>query len=361
MKIALVYDRVNKWGGAERVLLALNELFPQAPLYTSVYSKRNSPWADIFPKVIPSFLQKLTYAHTRHEKFPFLMPHAFESFDFSGYDLVISVSSEAAKGVITNPTTKHISYCLTPTRYLWSGYEEYFTNKHKKLLAKPVIAYLRKWDKIASSRPDHFIAISSVVQARIKKYYARDSKIIHPPVDIDNFSFNERVSNKQKDAPFLIVSRLVPYKKVDLAVETFNKLGEPLIIVGTGGELTKLKKKAQKNIRFKSNLSDKELAKLYKKSRALIFAQEEDFGIVAVEAMASGVPVIAFKKGGAIDIVEENKTGIFFEEQKFTALANAVEKFAKMKFDSAIISAHAKKFSKERFQKEFLSFINSKT
>ena len=190
MNVALVYDRVNKWGGAERVLLSLNKLFPKAPLYTSVYNQETSSWAKIFPKVIPSFLQKIPFAKSHHEVLPFLMPIAFESFNFSGFDLVISVTSEAAKGIITPPGTIHICYCLTPTRYLWSGYNEYFTNPLLKELSLPIVSYLQDWDQTAANRPDVMVGISKTVCTRIKKYYHRDSKLIYPPVDVDRFSFS---------------------------------------------------------------------------------------------------------------------------------------------------------------------------
>jgi len=184
MKVAIVYDRVNKWGGAERVLLVLHKMFPDAPLYTSVYDEKSAPWAGVFPKIITSFLQYLPFAKNNHELLPFLMPLAFESFDFSGFDLVISVTSEAAKGIITKPETLHVCYCLTPTRYLWSHHDQYFKNTIFKILSKPFIVYLKKWDKIAAQRPDRMIAISTEVKNRIKKYYQREVKIVFPPVNV---------------------------------------------------------------------------------------------------------------------------------------------------------------------------------
>src|SRR3989344_2367668 len=231
-KVALVYDRVNKWGGAERVLLMLHEMFPDAPLYTSVYSREKAPWANVFPEVIPSFLQKFSFLRDRHELLAPLMSLAFESFDFSGYDLVISVTSEAAKGVITKPGTLHVCYCLTPTRYLWSHFDTYFSARGGpafgwKGITKPVVTYLRSWDKIAAQRPDVVIAISTAVQDRIKKYYNRGSEIIYPPVDIEKFQRKSvdttslRSDVVKQRRYFLIVSRLVPYKKVDLAIEAF--------------------------------------------------------------------------------------------------------------------------------------------
>ena len=191
MKVALVYDRINKWGGAERVLLALHKLFPNAPIFTSVYSPQKAPWANDL-KVKPSFLQKYPHVINNHELYPFLMPVAFERFNFTGFDLVISLTSEAAKGIVTKPGTVHICYCLTPTRYLWSGHEEYFKNPTLRFFSRPVVSYLRKWDKAAAKRPDTFIAISKEVQKRIKKYYGRESMVIYPPVELKGLATKEK-------------------------------------------------------------------------------------------------------------------------------------------------------------------------
>src|SRR3989304_6548899 len=242
MKTALVYDRVNKWGGAERVLLALHEIFSDAPLYTAVYSPAKAKWARVFPKVIPSFLQKIPLTKDRHEYLGTLMPVAFESFDFTGFDLVISVTSEAAKGIVTRPPTRHICYCLTPTRYLWSAYKTYFPKGSLlRTVSGPAVRYLKKWAVIAAQRPDIMVAISSAVQKRIKRYYQRDSIVLHPPVDISfiqksspNTSILYSNEVESRSPFFLVVARLVPYKRVDLAVAAFNKLGLPLVVVGKG-------------------------------------------------------------------------------------------------------------------------------
>lgn len=364
MKTAIVYDRVNKFGGAERVLLALNELFPDAPLYTAVYSPNKASWAKVFPKVIPSWLQKVPLATDRHEHFPYLMPLVFESFDFSEFDLVISVTSEAAKGIITKPKTLHICYLLTPTRYLWSHYDFYFNKPPSsfkvypfmKTLSKPIVNYLRSWDKIAAYRPDKVIAISNAVKKRIKRYYHRDSEIIFPPVEIEKFISSTKV--REKDY-YLFVSRLVPYKRPDLAIEAFNELGLPLIVIGDGSEEKKLKAKAKPNIKFINYLTDEKLAGYYQRTRGLIFPQEEDFGIVALEAQAAGTPVIAFKAGGALDTIIEGKTGIYFDRQDSVSLVNAVKKFEKMKFNKKILSNNAKKYSKDVFKKEFKEFVEN--
>lgn len=383
MKVALVYDRVNKWGGAERVLLALHKIFPDAPLYTSVYDKKKAPWANVF-KIKTSFLQNFPFASGNHEYYALLMPLSFESFTFDEYDLVISVTSEAAKGIITKPQTKHICYCLTPTRYLWSGYDEYFKNPILRFISRPVVSYLRFWDKIATQRPDSLIAISREVQKRIKKYYGRESKIIYPPLILnaevahksfrvhnagkvslskqnadganahsENFASSPRSDSQSSIVNgkyFLIVSRLVPYKKIDLAVKVFNKLGLPLKIVGTGVEKNKLKRAAKANIEFLDYLTDKELVEYYKECQALIFPQEEDFGLTILEAQSFGRPVIALKKGGALDTVTDGKTGIFFEVQSKKSLKGAILKFQKMNFDPEDSIKNAEKFSFEEFK-----------
>lgn len=355
MRVAIVYDRVNKWGGAERVLLTLHEMFPDAPLFTSIYNPQKAPWAKVFPKVVPSFLQKLPIK--KHELLAPLMPIAFESFDMTRMDLVISVTSEAAKGIITKPGTKHICYCLTPTRYLWSGYKDYFKSSIFKSITKPVVSYLRKWDKTAASRPDTMIAISTEVQKRIKKYYGRDSRVVYPPVfkfKTQKAKFKNEIQNSKF---FLIVSRLVPYKRVDLAVEAFNKLGLPLVIVGTGSQEKKLRKIAKANIKFAGYLTDEELVGYYQKAEALVVPQREDFGLVAVEAQSFGVPVIAYKAGGALDTVIEGVTGRFFDHQSVESLTGAIKESDKNDYNKKAVKNNAEKFSKERFKREFLKLI----
>lgn len=359
MKVALIYDRVNKWGGAERVLLALNEIFPKADLFTAVYSPKAAKWAKVFHQVAPSFLQKIPFAKDNHEFLGALTPIAFETFDFRDYDLVISVTSEAAKGVITKPETLHLCYCLTPTRYLWSARDYYFKKPPSKFrlvpffkrLSRPLVNYLRNWDKIAAQRPDRMIAISTAVKRRIKKYYKRDAEIIYPPVDIAKF---KKEGTVKKEKFYLVVSRLTPYKRVDLAIKAFNKLGKPLVIVGTGTEEARLKKMAGKTIFFVGELTDEKLADYYSKCTGLIFPQEEDFGIVVVEAQAAGAPVIAFKAGGALDTVIEGKTGVFFKRQTVGDLVRAVGKFEKLEFNRQILLKNAQRFSKEIFKKKFL-------
>jgi glycosyltransferase involved in cell wall biosynthesis len=364
MKVAIVYDRVNKWGGAERTLLAFHELFPEAPLYTSVYDENKASWAKVFPEIIPSFLQKLPVLRQYHELLGWLTPLAYETFNFDDFDCVISVTSEAAKGIITKPKTLHICYCLTPTRYLWSGYDEYLNKPPKPLswipfykqVSQPFLKYARNWDMVAAQRPDIYVAISSEVKKRIRTYYGRDSKILFPPVDAERFKIQD-LRFKKKDY-YLIVSRLVPYKKVDLAIKAFNELGLPLVIVGTGSEEKKLKEMARSNIKFTGFVKDEDLSEYYQNAKAFIYPQEEDFGITAVEAQAAGIPVIAYKKGGALDTVIDGKTGVLFSSQTKDSLICALNRFNKVReWNKNACVKNSEKFSKERFKSEFKLLI----
>ncbi len=369
MKVALVYDRINKWGGAERVLLALHEIFPNAPLYTSVYNPELAPWAKVFT-VKTSFLQNFPYASSHHEMLATLMPIAFESFSFHEYDLVISVTSEAAKGIVTQSHTKHICICLTPTRYLWSGYDTYFPNKLFKFLTRPIVQYLKKWDKIVAQRPDVYLAISTEVQKRIKKYYNRDSRILYPPITLSNhvpFQKKKRqIKNKQHAKQyFLVVSRLVPYKRIDIAVEACSLLQIPLKIVGSGSEERYLRSIAGPTVEFYNNLTDEELTTYYKECSAFLFPGIEDFGLTIIEAQQFGKPVIAYRGGGALETIIEGKTGEFFYPQTALGLTGALQKLLKKGIlgdysfsycESA--KENVKRFSKERFKKELLEQID---
>ncbi|MBI3396905.1 glycosyltransferase [Candidatus Woesebacteria bacterium] len=370
LKVAIVYDRVNKLGGAERVLLVLHEMFPDAPLYTSVYNSKTAKWAKVFPKVVTSFLQNIPLTKSRHDKLAIFMPLAFQSFNFDRYDLVVSVTSEAAKGIITRGKTKHICYCLTPTRYLWSGYGEYFKKDSLRdmvfrVVAIPFIKFLRIWDKKAAARPDKIIAISETVRERINKHYYRDSDVVYPPVK-NLGSMKDETSGEGGKKPnyklctvkyYLVVSRLVPYKKVDLAIKTFNELGLPLYIVGTGSEEKSLKKMAKNNIKFLGQLTDGELASYYENCEALIFPQEEDFGLVAVEAQSFGKPVIAFNKGGASETVVDGKTGVLFGKQTIRSLSESIRRLTKISINAKVCKINAMRFSENKFKKEFLKKV----
>lgn len=358
MKVALVYDRVNKWGGAERVLLALHKIFPNAPLYTSVYNRQTAPWADEFV-VKTSFLQGASALRKYNELLAIFMPLAFERLTFNEYDLVVSVSSEAAKGIITSPGTIHIAYCLTPTRYLWSSYEDYFSNNLVRFLSKGSVSYLRSWDRAAAQRPDHFIAISTEVKNRIKKYYRRESEVIFPPLMIEK----PAGPRKSKENYFLFVSRFSRfsyYKRADLVIEAFNKSGLPLKVAGSGPLLGKLKSRAKKNIEFLGELTDKSLAYYYENCIALVFPGREDFGLVMAEAQFFGKPVIAFKGGGAMDIVIEGVTGEFFNKQDPESLVASLKKFDRKRYNKADILRNSEKFTFGHFKEKLEKFITKK-
>jgi glycosyltransferase involved in cell wall biosynthesis len=353
MRIALVHEYLNQFGGAERMLLNLSAIFPDAPIYTLFYDKKSTGGVFEGLDIRTSFLQKLPFIKKYHRGFPLLMPFAIEQFDFKNFDTVISISASFAKGIITGPETKHICICLTPPRFLWDGSQKFVEDfgypKLIKNILPPFITYLRIWDREASFRVDEFWAISDFIKKRIKKYYFKDSEIIYPPVNISKFY----ISNKLDDY-FLMVGRLVGYKRFDLGVKVFNKLKLPLKIVGMGPELKKLKKIANNNIEFLGLVSDDQLAYIYSKAQALIFPQEEDFGIVPLEAMASGRPVIAYKSGGALETVIEGKTGLFFEEQTVDSLFYAIKNFDSNKFNPNICRAQAEKFDVEVFKKKLL-------
>ena len=355
MKVALVYDRVNKWGGAERVLMALHELFPAAPLYTSVYNAKRAAWAKVF-EVKTSFLQKLSAAHSNHEFIPFLMPLVVEHFSFDEYDLVISLTSEAAKGILTKPGTKHICYCLTPTRYLWSGYKDYLNTKVKQTLASPFISYLRKWDKLAARRPDVFVAASEEVKQRIKKYYNQDADaVIYPPTNLKDKNGGD---NKKNGDYFLVVSRFVPYKRIDLAIAACNALRVPLKIIGRGREEGRLRAMAGKTVEFVGSVSDGQLITYYKNCKALIFPGVEDFGLTIIEAQMFGKPVIAFRGGGALETVVEGKTGSFFAKQTKEALKEILITFNSKKFHPDTCKMQADKFSLRVFKEQFVKLVD---
>ncbi|MDP1743607.1 MAG: glycosyltransferase [Candidatus Amesbacteria bacterium] len=341
-RVAIVYDWVVKWGGAERVLLTLHEMFPDAPLYTSVYEPRSAGWAKVFPKI---YAPKVVL---NHKLFAWLLPIIFESYSFDDYDLVISVTSFAAKGIITKPGTRHICYCLTPTRFLWSHVDHYKTN-----LLGPVFNYLKYWDKQASSRPDKLIAISKTVQDRIKNYYHKDSEIIYPPVDTDYFvpSENPRVDY------FLLVGRMESYKNSKKIIEIFNQTNERLIVVGSGSQNLILKTLAGKNILFVGQATDEKLREYYQHCKAVIFWHEEDFGIVPVEAMSCGKPVIGLNIGGVSETVINNKTGILISDES-QELINAIKNFDSRKFDPKVIRDRALEYSKANFIGKLIKLCN---
>src|SRR4051812_19437704 len=360
MKVALVHDYLNQMGGAERVVMAFHEIFPDAPIYTSIYDPQRVDPAFQKMDIRTSFMQKFPLVTKHHQPYLPFYPFAMESLDLRGYDLVLSSSSAFAKGVITRPETMHICYCHTPMRWCWN-YDEYVEREQLGKIARSILPFfitgLRTWDQSSSMRVDHFIANSPVVAERIRKYYRRDAVVIPPPVDASRFSFDPTA---QPEDYFLIVSRLIPYKRIDLAIAACNKLQLPLIIIGGGRDLERLKKMAGPTIRFLGRLSDEEVLYYYAHCRALLFPGEEDFGITPLEAQASGRPVIAYGAGGALASVIAGVTGVFFKEQTVESLASVLEAFDEHKFDPQTMRNHALEFDMPRFHRRILQFIQAK-
>ncbi|MEK7583027.1 MAG: glycosyltransferase [Patescibacteria group bacterium] len=359
MKIALVHDYLTQYGGGERVLQALCEMFPDAPIYTLVYDEKATGRVFAGRTIKTSFLQRLPFTKRYHRMFPLLMPMAIEQFDFSEFDIVLSISASFAKGIITKPATRHINYCLTPTRFLWDDSHRYIKESYslwpvRKLLPF-LVSYLRVWDKEAAYRVDEYIGISEFVRRRIKKYYERESVLIYPPVDVSKYHIDPDASVGA--GYFLMVGRLVSYKKFDLAVKAFSAMELPLKIVGDGPERPKLQRMAGKNIEFLGLVSDYRMPELYSRAQAVIFPQEEDFGLVPLEAMASGRPVIAYRAGGALETIEEGVTGIFFDQQTEIDLSLAVGKFQQTIFDPHKIREHAMKFDINIFKEKIRGIL----
>lgn len=357
MKVAIVHEWLTIYGGSERVVEQLLKIFPDADIFTTVYNKKNME--KFFPpeKVHTSFMQNIPFSGKLYTKMLSLMPRAFESFDLSDYDLVISSSSACAKGVITSAETTHISYIHTPMRYAWDLYHNYMKSSGPitKLAMKKVMHKIRQWDALSGLRVDNFIANSTIVQKRIKKVYRRNSEVIYPPVNTDFFTPN----NKEPEDYYMILSRLIPYKRIDLAIHACNELGKKLIVLGAGPLEKELKKIAGPTIEFTGRLSDEESRDYYQRCRAFLFPGYEDFGITPVEAQACGRPVIAFGKGGALDSVISGKTGLFFKEQTVGALKDAITDFEKRHFDYTEIRKHAEAYSNDEFIRKMKEFISS--
>lgn len=360
LKVALVHEELTQLGGAERVLDALLEIYPQAPIYTLAWDKdRTQHKYDKFD-VRPSFIQKLPWGAKKYKWYLLLMPWAVESFDFKDYDLIISSSSALIKGIKTHQNQIHICYCHTPTRYLWTDFKDYIKTAPIPNMIRPIIPlaiwFLRRWDLKASKRPDFYIANSQNIKHKIRKYYNRDSQVIYPPVETNKFKISAKLENY-----FFMVTRLEPYKKADLVIDAFNQLPRlKLKIAGSGTRSAELQKLAGPNITFTGRVTDAKLAELYARARAFIFPQEEDFGITAVEAQAAGRPVIAYGRGGALESVIEGKTGEFFFPQTSAALTKILAKFRSGKYNPSFVRAHALKFDKSLFKEEITEYINSK-
>ena len=358
MNIALVHEFLVTWGGSDLVARTFCEIFPGAPLYTALLDEK--VMRPYFPgiDIRTSFLQKVPFALKKHRLAMPFFPLAFEGFDLSGYDVVLSSHHMSAKGVITPADTCHISFVHTPMRYAWDFYHEYMGEfgRFQRPLMRLLFHYLRMWDYASAARVDYFVANSHNVARRIMKHYRRESAVIHSPVEAHKF----KATDSPKDY-YLVVSRLVPYKRVDIAVEAFSRIGEKLVVAGTGPELDRLKAMAGKNVEFAGFVPDEQLADLYSGCRAFLFPGYEDFGITPLEAQASGRPVIAYGAGGALETIEDGATGCFFPEQKADSLAEAVKNFDWGKCDQAAVRAHALKFDIEEFKKKILVFVTGKS
>jgi glycosyltransferase involved in cell wall biosynthesis len=360
-KIALIHDWLVEKGGAENVLAALLELWPGAPIYTLVHDPQG-PCQPLVAghQVYTSYLQNLPFAIKNYRSYLPLMPLAIEQFDLSSYDIILSNSYAVAKGVLTGPDTLHISYCCSPIRYAWDLQHQYLRESGKEKgiqswLIRWILHQIRKWDYRTPNGVDEFIAISHYIARRIWKVYRRESLVVYPPVDVNYFELHE-----QKEDFFVTASRMVPYKQIQLIVKTFSELPEEkLVVIGDGPQFKKIKALAASNIELLGFQSTDVLRAYLQRAKALVFASEEDFGIVPVEAQACGTPVIAYRKGGALETVIPGKTGIFFAEQTVLSLKQAIKKFNNIEtcWNPQAIRKNAQRFNKEQFQQKIQNFI----
>lgn len=360
-KVAIAHDFLTDLGGAERVLEVLTEMFPEAPIYTLLYDKEKMRGRFADKEIHTSFLQKFPRFLRKRKKWLLpLMPIAPEIFDLRDFDLVISSSGAWSKGIVTRLNTIHVSYIHSPMRFVWDANEEYLAQQNKifpiSFCSRILLNYIRIWDKVAADRPDFLIANSKYTQSRIKKYYGRESVVIYPPVDVTPRR-DEAVPRLYGDAGkyFLIISRLSPYKKIDVVVEAFNKLGLPLFVIGEGQQEKYLRKIARENVQILGWKSDEETAKYYAGARAFIFAGVDDFGMAPVEAMAHGVPVLAIHKGGIKEIVIEGQTGEFVDSATPEVIADGVRRLMEneKQYDTEYIKKCAERFSGEQFVDKF--------
>jgi len=358
MKIALVHDYLVQYGGAERVLECFAEIWPYAPIYTLIYDEEKTHGIFKNKKIYTSFLQNFPYSRKNHRIFPPLMPPAIEQFDFSKYDVILSDSSSYAKGAITRPETLHICYCHTPMRYAWDDCQKYIEEfgfpRFVKVFVPFFMNYIRVWDRVSAERPSTYIANSNFVAGRIRKYYKKNSTVINPPVDVNKFYIGKKTGDY-----FLMVGRLMTYKRFDIVIEAFNQLGWPLKIIGRGPDFKRLSQMAKPNIIFTGRLNDEELAGTYSEAKAFIFPQEEDFGIVAIEAMAAGRPVIAYRGGDIVEHVTEGREGIFFNEQTPECLIETLKKFRAENFDPEKIRERALPFDREIFKSKIKDYVEN--
>jgi glycosyltransferase involved in cell wall biosynthesis len=360
MKVALVHDHLAQDGGAEKVLKVLQELYPNAPTFTLLYNPDGAHPDFRRADIRTSFLQRFPFGVRKYQWYLPLMPLATESYDLMDYDLVISSSSAFAKGVITSPKALHVCYCHTPTRYLWTDTHSYVKElrvpRFVKWIIPPILSRIRMWDRLAADRVDHFVANSHTVQDRIKKYYRRESDLIYPPVELSKFTPKAKAGGDY----FLTGGRLVSYKRFDITIKAFNRLGIPLVVFGTGPELATLKKMAKKHITFVGYVDVAKQAELYRNARAFINPQVEDFGITPIESMACGTPVIAFGQGGALETIVDGKTGLFFHEQRWEELSDLIIRFKDDQFNPQKIHQHAQRFDVNTFKQRLQNLVEQR-
>lgn len=354
-RIAFVIDALPSLGGGEKVLFTALEVYPEAEVFTLVYNDEffmQTPLAN--KKVNASFINSLPFARARHRSFLPLMPFAIERFDLRAYDLVVCFSYAVAHGVKNLDGARHVSYTYTPMRYAWTDINLDGSRRRKNPLLNGFMRAFRKWDRRAASRVHQFAAISRAVSRRIADAYQRHAAVIYPPVDVERFK-----PQFPREEYYITVTRLVAHKRVDLIVEAFSRMNLPLVVIGDGPELPRLKSLANSNVRFLGFESDEKVAMLMSKARGFVCAAEEDFGIAVVEAQAAGCPVIAYRAGGALETVLDQETGIFFEEQSAENLADAVQRFERNRsnFIPADLVRHARKFGREHFLRDFKAFV----
>lgn len=358
LKVALVHDWLVGRGGGERVLYDIHTLFPDAPIYTLVYDQDKAPEWCKECDIRTTYIQKWPGAKSHYKLLLSFMPKAWEALDLTEYDLVISSCMSCCKGILTSPEALHVCYCHSPIRYVWDMYYDYLENagRIKRFMMPKLIHKVRQWDYLAAQRVDLFISNSNFVSKRIEKFYRRDSVTINPGTRINRSQVIE-----VPDDYYLVVSRFVGYKRIDIAIEACNRLKKNLVVIGSGGEEEeKLKKLAGSTVKFLGRISDQEMEQYYSRAKAFLFPGIEDYGITPVEAMSAGVPVLAYGKGGALETVQDGKTGLYFHEQTADDLARCIERFERdgVSFSRQQIHEYSKNFSDEVFKERLMAFLN---
>ena len=357
MKVALVHDWLNQMGGAEDVLIELKRMYPESPIYTSIYDREHMPPEMRFWDIRTSWIDRLPLIHSQHRPYLPLYPLVFEHLNLSQYDVVVSNKSGFCHGIQPG-SALHVCYCLTPSRFVWN-FDSYAAaeglSPSVRLMLRPLLAALKRWELDATRRVDDFIAISTVVQKRIRRLYGRDSVVIFPPVDTARFQ-----PAGDPDDYYLCLGRLIPYKRTDLAILACNAMGRRLKIAGAGRDRANLERIAGPRVEFLGRVPDAEVSELMARCRGFIFPGREDFGISPVQAMAAGRPVIALGGGGTLDTIIDGKTGVFFDEQTPASLVEAIQRFEKLSFDSAAIRRHAQRFDSRVFEQKFKAYVDER-